>query len=101
MPPLYLNCIACTVFVKNVPVGVFLLSLVCLTLQVLERERHDAPSSSSSHQALDVGCGQGENKALLPPQVSTCIEGDEDGLVHAGSCSRHHTAYCIGELLGH
>lgn len=28
MPPLYLNCIVCTVFVKNVPVGVFLRSLV-------------------------------------------------------------------------
>ncbi|KAA8580632.1 hypothetical protein FQN60_013590 [Etheostoma spectabile] len=68
---------------------------------VLERERHDAPCSSSSHQVLDVGCGQGENEALLPTQVSACVEGDEDGLVHAWRCTGHHTANCIGQLLGY
>lgn len=72
-----------------------------LTLQVLERERHDAPRSSSSHQALDVGGGQREDEALLAAQVSACVEGDEDGLVHAGSASGHHAAHCVGQLLGH
>lgn len=72
-----------------------------LTLQVLEGERHDAPRSSSSHQALDVGGGQREDKALLSAQVSAGVEGDEDGLVHARSPSGHHAAHCVGQLLGH
>lgn len=72
-----------------------------LTLQVLEGERHDAPRSSSSHQALDVGGGQGEDKALLATEVSACVKGDKDGLVHARSPSRHHAAHCVGQLLSH
>ncbi|KAG7231172.1 hypothetical protein INR49_012003 [Caranx melampygus] len=68
---------------------------------VLEGECHDAPCSSSSHQALDVGCGQGEDQALLSAQVPACVEGDEDGLVHAWRRPRHHATYCIGQLLCH
>lgn len=76
-------------------------SCLLLTLQVLEGQRHDAACSSGSHQALDVGCGQGQNESLLPSQVSACIEGDEDGLVHAWSRSWHHTSDCVSQLLGH
>lgn len=72
-----------------------------LTLQVLEGQRHDAACSSGSHQALDVGCGQGEDESLLPSQVSACVEGDEDGLVHARSRSWHHAAHCVSQLLGY
>lgn len=72
-----------------------------LTLQVLEGQRHNAARSSGSHQALDVGRGQGQDESLLSSQVSTCIEGDEDGLVHAWSRSRHHTTHCVSQLLGH
>lgn len=72
-----------------------------LTLQVLEGERHDAPRSSSSHQTLDVGGGQGEDEALLTTQVSACVEGDEDGLVHAGGPTGHHAAHGVGQLLSH
>lgn len=72
-----------------------------LTLQILEGERHDATRSGSRHQALDVGCRQGEHQSLLPTQVSTRIEGDEDGLIHAGCRPGHHTTYSVGQLLGH
>lgn len=76
-------------------------SSLFLTLQVLEGERHDAPRSSSSHQALDVGGGQGEHQALLPAQVPACVERNEDGLVQAWRRPGHHATYRVSQLLRH
>lgn len=72
-----------------------------LTLQVLQGERHDSPCSGGSHQALDVGRGQGKHQALLSTEVSACVERDEDGLVHAWRRPGHHATHCVGQLLGH
>lgn len=59
MPELYLTFLRYRVYpvLSKVFLKGYFYLVLFLTLQVLEGERHDAPCSSSSHQALDVGCG--------------------------------------------